>query len=95
LVVQRLALVAIILVVMGQVQSTERESIADEGELTDDEMNVASGGDNVNHEVHAQGAPHRTRCGSGIRGEVLMDVIVALVSVRYINKNRFYLSSWL
>ena len=43
LVVQRLALVAIILVVMGQVQSTEMELIADEGELTDDEMNVASG----------------------------------------------------
>ena len=57
LVVQRLALVTIILVVMGQVQSTERELIADEGELTDDEMNVAYGGDNINHEVHAQGAP--------------------------------------
>jgi hypothetical protein len=42
---------------MGQVQSTERVSITDEGELTDDEMNVASGGDNINHEVHAQGAP--------------------------------------
>jgi hypothetical protein len=44
---------------MRQVQSTERESIADEGELTDDEMNVASGGDNINHEVHAQGATAR------------------------------------
>ncbi|HEY7247298.1 MAG TPA: hypothetical protein VH678_25780 [Xanthobacteraceae bacterium] len=41
---------------MGQVQSAERKPTADESELTDDEMQVASGGDSINHEVHAQGS---------------------------------------
>jgi bacteriocin-like protein len=39
---------------MEEVQSNDCEPIADDSELTDDELKVVSGGA-INHEIHAQG----------------------------------------